>query len=249
MKNILVAITVLSIQFVFAQPVIGEPEQQAAQPSQADQALLAHYSKVYQLALGLGDVQQQATALINMYAANQDDKILYALSETYLNQKEYRKAFVTINSVKDSTTVEVFSTKAWIFKLAGDRASSTKYFEKALQKDNTKNDIGFQIAVNQVELGKMEEAKKTIAAYKAKTKADEKVNTTDGTLFYNVNLNAAWENLEGLIAFVENAGDATKLAKNKDRILAYFDKALALEKDFTLAKTNKEAVLKKINGK
>lgn len=231
-----------------AQPVLNTSEQQP-QTAQADEALLAHYSKVYQLAIGLGDLQQQTTALLNMYAAKQDDKFLYALSESYLNQKDYRKAFVSINSVKDSTTTEVYASKAWIFKLAGDVATSSKYFQKIIDKDKTKSDIGFQIAVNQLELGKIDEAKKAIATYKSLAKADDKVNTTDRTNFYVVNLNAAWENLEGLIMFLENANDSAKLTKNKEAILAHFDKALTLEKDFVLAKQNKEAVLKKLNGK
>ena len=249
MKSIFSVLLALSFSIIMAQPVLNSPEQQTPQGGQADEALLAHYSKVYQLAMGLGDIQQQTTALLNMYAAKQDDKLLYALSEAYLNQKEYRKAFVSINSVKDSTATEVYATKAWILKLAGDVATSTKYFEKIIEKDKTKNDIGFQIAVNQLEAGKIAEAKKTIAQYKSLTKADEKVNTTDRTNFYLVNLNAAWENLEGLIMFLENAEDNTKLTKNKEAILAHFDKAIALEKDFVLAKQNKEAVLKKIGGK
>ncbi len=249
MKSILSAILLMIFSVIIAQPVLENPEQQQQQGGQADEALLAHYAKVYQLALGLGDAQQQATALLNMYAAKQDDKFLYALSESYLNQKDYRKAFVSINSVKDSTTTEVYATKAWILKLAGDVATSSKYFQKIIEKDKTKSDIGFQIAVNQLELGKIDEAKKAIAAYKSLAKADDKVNTTDRTNFYLVNLNAAWENLEGLIMFLENANDAAKLTKNKEAILAHFDKALALEKDFVLAKQNKEAVLKKLGAK
>jgi tetratricopeptide (TPR) repeat protein len=245
-------ITILALfvtAFTFAQSGLVKPEEMAAQTKPAGPDLMEHYTNVYKMASSLNDVDQQVTALINIFSMSQKDETLLGLSELYLNKKNYRTALMCANSVKDSTASSVKNMKAWVYKMGGDVKKSSQYFNQLLVSDkDAVNQNAFQIAVNNFEMGKIADAKKLATDYKAKSKADEMVNTTDRVSFYSAKLAAAWENLEGLIMISEN-GDLAKLKANKDKIVAYFDKAIALDAKFAMPKDNKESFIKLIEDK
>lgn len=247
MKNTILALFITSLSM--AQSGLPKPNEVAEQAQPAGTDILEHYTSVYKLAASMGDVDQQINALLNVFAINQKDESLLGLSELYLNKKNYRTAIMCANSVKDSTVAPVKNIKAWVYKMGGDLKKSNKYFGELLTADKTAtNQHAFQLAVNNFEGGKIADTKKLIADYKLKTKADEIVNTTDRISFYSTKLVAAWENLEGLVLISENA-DLAKLKTAKDKIVAYFDKAIAMDPNFVLAKDNKSSFLKLLEDK
>ncbi|PDS24800.1 hypothetical protein B0A77_07055 [Flavobacterium branchiophilum] len=236
--------TLLFSTIGFAQSGLVKPDAIKNEPAPAFN-IEEHYANVYKIASSLGDIDQQIGALINVYAASQKDESLLGLSELYINKKNYVSALICVNSVKDSTTSSVKNVKAWTYKLGGNIPKSTKYFKELMATDKDKiNQNAFQVAVNDFEGNLLADAKKIIAEYKAKTKSDDMVNTTDRVSFYNVKLTAAWENLEGLILLAESSADANKMKEKKDKIVAYFDKAIALDPKFQLAIDNKTTFLK-----
>lgn len=247
MKLTLLALFVTTL--TIAQSGLPKAEEIATQSKPSAPNLVEHYVNVYKLSSSLGDVDQQINALINLFSLEQKDETLLGLSELYLNKKNYRTALMCANSVKDSTASPVKNMKAWVYKMGGDVKRSSNYFNQLLVSDkDAVNQNAFQLAVNNFEMGKAVEAKKLVNDYKSKTKADEMVTTTDRVSFYNAKLAAAWENLEGLILISEN-GDLPKLKSAKDKIIAFFDKAISLDPKFPMAKDNKESFLKLLEDK
>lgn len=237
MKIKLYLLFTLMFSFVFSQQ---------KEENKPNKSIVDHYNNVLNTAVTLGDLHLQNEALINLYAETQNDFTLVKLTENYLIQKEYAKAYKAAEMIKDTLGIGVRDVKAWTYKMNNMPKKSNYYFNQILEK-NPSPDIAFQIAVNNMEMNKIQEAKKLIETYKPKSNKDMKVNTTDKISYYKTSLLAAWENLEGMVAYMETKGDLNIIKARKKEILKHFDEAIALDPMFTLAKENKEGIEKLVN--
>lgn len=208
------------------------PSEQQKAPS-AGQILSSHYARTYQMALRYNDYAMAKNALYNLYVENpQNDSILYSLSALYLQSGQYASAAISAQDVlqmrpEHPGAVEIMAVS---YENLGLKDKALDSYESLYLKTDDYQTL-YKIAFLQFELGRYNESKTNADILMSKKEAEDlKVVFDAGNNEQKeYSIKVALLNLKGLIAKAQ--GDKATAKK-------YFEEALKIAPDFTLAKEN-----------
>lgn len=218
---------------------ISIPNQASAQKNKSMPDTSKSWS-VYRNGLLFNDLDVAKNALFELLVIQPDNKAIYdTLAHLYFRMGAYAQALQA--SEKASPTGAIKEISAYSYRNLGDIKTALPLFEE-LYKTTNSPENGYQVATMQFTLKRYGECMETIEKLKVNPdcKTRKVVISTDQGENNQVSYSAAVENLTGVL-FLEMG--KPEMAKSS------FERALAEEPEFTLAKknlenTNKQAPVK-----
>lgn len=197
--------------------------------------LKKHYEAFYKQMRTQGDIRGAINALTHLYVIEPSDARKDTLAFLYANSGQYIQAVNLLGTEKDASASDMaVDVKAISLKSLDQPQLAVQQYEILFQR---KPDafLAYELADLNLQIGKIEEAKKHIAYGLENAKDDMKVPFYESKPPYEVPLKAALTYEKGLLTYNE---DKTKI----DEALKLIDEAITLAPNFNLAKQIRQAL-------
>lgn len=204
--------------------------------AQEQRDITQHYSQIYQRGLRYNDINVAKNALYNLVSLYpNNDSLLYSLSVIYFQSNQYASAALTSRDVLslNPNHIGAMEISAISFENIGAQEKAIEAYED-LYLETDEYQALYKMAFLQYEAGKLEQALTNAdILLNRKESADLTVTFTGAdNQPKEYPIKAAIFNLKGLIA---KAQDKTEEAKQ------FFNQALEIAPEFTMAKENLES--------
>jgi tetratricopeptide (TPR) repeat protein len=219
-----------SLLFLLVFFAVGLPCFSQKHKSESDTAI---YWSIYNNALNFGDLDVAKNALYHIISLQPENRKLYdSLATLYFSAGAYNQSLLTCE--KATPTTQIAEIKAYSLRNLGDIKSALPLFEE-LYKNSSSAEHGYQVATIQFALKRLGECVETASKIinDPEAKKLQVVITTGQDQSMKVSYYAAALNLRGVVYM--------ELGK-KDPARVEFQKAIAEEPEFTLAKKNLESL-------
>ncbi|MGS2738451.1 hypothetical protein [Sinomicrobium sp. M5D2P17] len=197
--------------------------------------LKKHYDAFYKQMRTQGDIRGAINALTHLYVIEPSDARKDTLAFLYANSGQYMQAINLLGSEKDASASDMaVDVKAISLKSLDQPQLAVQQYEILFER---KPDafLAYELADLNLQIGKIEEAKKHIAYGLENAKDDMKVPFYESKPPYEVPLKAALTYEKGLLTYNE---DKAKI----DEALKLIDEAITLAPNFNLAKQIRQAL-------
>ncbi|MGS2761693.1 tetratricopeptide repeat protein [Sinomicrobium sp. M5D2P9] len=197
--------------------------------------LKKHYNAFYKQMRTQGDIRGAINALTHLYVIEPSDARKDTLAFLYANSGQYMQAINLLGTEKDVSASDMaVDVKAISLKSLDQPQLAVQQYDILFER---KPDafLAYELADLNLQIGKIEEAKKHIAYGLENVKDDMKVPFYESKPPYEVPLKAALTYEKGLLTYNE---DKTKI----DEALKLIDEAISLAPNFNLAKQIRQAL-------
>ncbi len=232
MRYWIIAFLLITTNFAFGQDqATANPAKQEQQQLTAGQVLTMHYYRTYQAGIRYNDYSIAKHALYNILVENpQNDSILYSLSVLYFQSKQYASAALTAQDVitLNPDNLAAIEIAAVSYESIGALDKALETYESLYLKSDDYETL-YKVAFLQYEVKNYAEAKTNADILLGKKEAESLTATFDvaGDQQKEYPIKVALLNLKGLIA---------KDQGKKEEAKTFFQQALKLAPDFTMAK-------------
>ncbi len=202
------------------------------------QSLLATYKQKMELAKKYNDVVGYKTALFDIISLEGTGSVyMDTLADYYFKSGELVSFILLTDDLieKRPDDMNLLLKQAVAYENLGNRKEAVKLYEQIYSRQPDNMNVGFQLAWNQYQLKRIEEANQTLMSMKDKKFPEKVMVLMPGVKNKNeqVPLKAAYYNLLGLVSYDLH---------NLDAAIQYFDEALKIYPPFDMAKQNKAAL-------
>lgn len=194
-----------------------------------------HYEAFYKQMRTQGDIRGAINALTHLYVIEPSDARKDTLAFLYANSGQYVQAINLLGTDKDVSASDMaVDIKAISLKSLDQPQLAVQQYEILFDR---KPDafLAYELADLNLQIGKIEEAKKHIVYGLANAKDDMKVPFYESKPAYEVPLKAALTYEKGLLTYNEDKGKI-------DEALQLIDEAITLAPNFNLAKQIRQAL-------
>ncbi|MCB0423698.1 MAG: hypothetical protein KDD13_03620 [Mangrovimonas sp.] len=210
--------------------------------AQTKSDLTKHYEAYYAQMKKQGDIQGIIDAMTHLNVLQPLPARLDTLAYVYMSDGRYLQALNTIGIDPNPSDSDIaLEVKAVSLKSLGEPERAIPHFNEMFKrKPNTQ--IAYELADLNLQLGKLEEAKKHINYGMANVNDTTMKAYYESNQPYQVPLKAGFYYLKGILVFNENK------TENIDTAVGFFDQAMQIAPNFNLAKISKEALLSQKNN-
>lgn len=210
--------------------------------AQTKSDLTKHYEAYYAQMKKQGDIQGIIDAMTHLNVLQPSPARLDTLAYVYMSDGRYLQALNTIGIDPNPSDSDIaLEVKAVSLKSLGEPERAIPHFNEMFKrKPNTQ--IAYELADLNLQLGKLEEAKKHINYGMANVNDTTMKAYYESNQPYQVPLKAGFYYLKGILVFNENK------TENIDTAVGFFDQAMQIAPNFNLAKISKEALLSQKNN-
>ncbi|HNP18575.1 MAG TPA: tetratricopeptide repeat protein [Fulvivirga sp.] len=232
MRYWIIAFLLITSNYAFGQDQTTASATKQEQPlPTAGQVLTMHYFRTYQAGIRYNDYSIAKHALYNILVENpQNDSILYSLSVLYFQSKQYASAALTAQDVitLNPNNLAAIEIAAVSYENIGALDKALETYESLYLKSDDYETL-YKVAFLQYEVKNYAEAKTNADILLGKKEAETLTATFDvaGGQQKEYPIKVALLNLKGLIA---------KDQGKKEEAKTFFQQALKLAPDFTMAK-------------